>query len=176
MLADSGPVEGAPGAPVRTTAAPGRTGRGHGFHELVHHPAARQVRRHAARHTPEPAPQHVPGHEIEHRRASGAGAASAPVTAALKQAMTAEAVPDSWESGLNYLMMQESGGRVGVRNPASSARGLFQLTASNYHLNPHGVHSFGHAAEEAQGGIRYIKERYGTVDNAVAHWRYKHTY
>lgn len=105
-----------------------------------------------------------------------AATATAATSAALSQAMAAESVPQSWHRGLQFIMMQESGGRVGVRNHASSARGLFQLTAAHYPLNPHGAASFGNAVEEAQGGIRYIKERYGTVDNAVAHWRYRHTY
>ncbi len=91
--------------------------------------------------------------------------------AALTQAMTAEGVPQTWQSGLRFIMAQESGGRVDVKNPVHSARGLFQLTAANYHLNPNGAGSFGNAVEEAQGGIRYIQQRYGTADNAVAFWR-----
>jgi hypothetical protein len=91
--------------------------------------------------------------------------------AALTQAIKQEGVPDSWQSGLRFIMAQESGGRVDAKNPVHSARGLFQLTAAQYHLNPNGVHSFGNAVEEAQGGIRYIQQRYGTADNAVAFWR-----
>jgi SLT domain-containing protein len=68
-------------------------------------------------------------------------------------------------------MAQESAGQVDVRNPVHSARGLYQLTRANYHLNPNGERSFGNAVEEAQGGIRYIQQRYGTADNAVAFWR-----
>ena len=96
--------------------------------------------------------------------------------AALSQAMTLEGVPESWQQGLRFIMAQESGGRVDVKNPVHSARGLFQLTAANYHLNPNGVRSFGNAVEEAQGGIRYIQQRYGTADNAVAFWRQRHWY
>lgn len=91
--------------------------------------------------------------------------------AALQQAMKLEGVPDSWESSLRFIMAQESGGRIGVQNPVHSARGLFQLTAANYHLNPNGARSFGNAVEEAQGGIRYIQQRYGTAENAVAFWQ-----
>jgi SLT domain-containing protein len=67
-------------------------------------------------------------------------------------------------------MAQESSGQVNAHNPFHSARGLFQLTAANYHYNPHGAASFGNGVEEAQGGIRYIRARYGTIDNAVAFW------
>jgi SLT domain-containing protein len=73
-------------------------------------------------------------------------------------------------------MAQESAGTVDARNPVHSARGLFQLTAANYHLNPNGARSFGNAVEEAQGGIRYIEQRYGSADNAVAFWRQHHWY
>jgi transglycosylase-like protein with SLT domain len=90
---------------------------------------------------------------------------------ALQQAMAAEAVPQSWRPALQFIMAQESAGQVDARNPVHSARGLFQLTRANYHLNPNGARSFGNAVEEAQGGIRYIQQRYGTADNAVAFWR-----
>ena len=96
--------------------------------------------------------------------------------AALSHAMTLEGVPSSWQSGLRFIMAQESGGQVNAKNPVHSARGLFQLTAANYHLNPNGAGSFGNAVEEAQGGIRYIQQRYGTADNAVTFWRQHHWY
>jgi hypothetical protein len=57
--------------------------------------------------------------------------------------------------------------------PRALGAGLFQLTAAHYHLNANGVLSFGNAVEEAQGGIRYIRQRYGTADNAVA-FRQRH--
>jgi hypothetical protein len=96
--------------------------------------------------------------------------------AALTQAMALENVPASWQPSLHFIMTHESGGHIGVHNPVHSARGLFQLTAANYHLNPNGAASFGNGVEEAQGGIRYIKQRYGTADNAVAHWQQHHWY
>ncbi len=91
--------------------------------------------------------------------------------AALQQAMNLENVPQSWRPALQFIMVQESTGKVGASSPVHSARGLYQLTAANYHFNPNGVHSFGNAVEEAQGGIRYIQQRYGTADNAVAFWQ-----
>ncbi|HEY2615973.1 MAG TPA: transglycosylase SLT domain-containing protein [Acetobacteraceae bacterium] len=100
----------------------------------------------------------------------------AQANAALAQAMTLEGVPQSWLSGLQFIMAQESGGQVNVQNPVHSARGLFQLTAANYHLNPNGAGSFGNPVEEAEGGIRYIQQRYGSADNAVAFWRQHHWY
>jgi len=100
--------------------------------------------------------------------ASMLGAAA---TTALDQAMAREDVPRSWQPSLAFIVAQESGGRIDARNPVHSARGLFQLIAANYHLNPHGAASFGNGVEEAQGGIRYIRARYGTAENAVAFWR-----
>jgi hypothetical protein len=96
--------------------------------------------------------------------------------AALQQAMQLEGVPQSWQSSLRFIMAQESGGQVNAKNPWHSARGLYQLTAANYHLNPNGARSFGNAVEEAQGGIRYIQQRYGTAANAEAFWRQHHWY
>jgi hypothetical protein len=95
---------------------------------------------------------------------------------ALTQAMTLEGVPASWQPGLTYIMAHESGGKVDAKSPVHSARGLYQLTAANYHYNPNGAASFGNAVEEAQGGIRYIRARYGTADNAVAFWHQHHWY
>lgn len=96
--------------------------------------------------------------------------------AALTQAMTREGVPDTWRPGLEFIMHKESRGQIDARNPVHSARGMFQLTRVNYHLNPRGEASFGNGVEEAQGGIRYIRQRYGEVDKAVAHWHRKGWY
>jgi hypothetical protein len=85
-------------------------------------------------------------------------------------------IPAQSDAALSQAMAQESGGRVDVKNPVHSARGLFQLTAANYHLNPNGARSFGNAVEEAQGGIRYIQQRYGSADKAVEFWRQRHWY
>ena len=95
---------------------------------------------------------------------------------ALGKAMALEGVPASWQPGLTYIMAHESGGKVDAQSPVHSARGLYQLTAANYHYNPRGTASFGNAVEEAQGGIRYIRARYGTADNAVAFWNLHHWY
>ncbi|MGI3778129.1 MAG: hypothetical protein ACRYGC_12630 [Janthinobacterium lividum] len=95
---------------------------------------------------------------------------------ALAQAMRLEQVPASWHAGLQFIMAQESAGKVGVRNHVDTARSLFQLTRASYGLNPNGAGSFGNAVEEAQGGIRYIRQRYGTADNAADFWRQRRWY
>lgn len=104
-------------------------------------------------------------------RQASAATGTKDATTALAEAMRREGVPASWQSSLQYIMNKESSGRVGVKNPTHSARGLFQLTAANYGYNPNGAASFGNGVEEAQGGIRYIKSRYGTAANAAAFWQ-----
>lgn len=95
-----------------------------------------------------------------------------PVTSqqALKQAMTLERVPVNEYDDLLWIMAQESGGVADIRNPASSARGLYQLLRPQYSLNPRGEQSFGDAIEESQGGIHYIMGRYGTAKAAKLFW------
>jgi len=85
--------------------------------------------------------------------------------------MALEGAPSSWRGALEYIVERESGGQVGRRNHTHSARGLFQLTAANYHFNPNGIQSFGDAVEEAQGGIRYIRNRYGTCGRLLGSTR-----
>jgi hypothetical protein len=109
-----------------------------------------------------------------HHSGNGAGGtanAAATGKAALAEAMQREGVPASWQASLQFIMAEESGGRVDVKNPTHSARGLFQLTAANYHYMPRGAGSFGNGVEEAQGGIRYIVSRYGTAANAASFWQ-----
>ena len=93
------------------------------------------------------------------------------VANALQTAMSKEGVPSSWQQPLQFIIGQESNGKVDATNHSDTARGLFQLTRASYHLNPNGAHSFGNPVEEAQGGIRYIQQRYQTADNAMDFWQ-----
>lgn len=101
---------------------------------------------------------------------------SARVQMALREAIRQENVPQADFNDLLWIMAQESGGVVGVRNSASTARGLFQLLRAQYGLNPHGEQSFGNAVEECQGGIHYIYGRYHTASRAKAFWEQHHWY
>ncbi len=139
--------------PAATTARPAATPGHHTPHHGHHHGAAHRggsFHSLVSSHTPAPTPE---------------------VKQALQTAMAKENVPGSWEPGLTFIMAHESSGHVGVSNHTDSARGLFQLTRASYHLNPNGAASFGNAVEEAQGGIRYINQRYQTADNAVDFWQ-----
>ena len=94
-----------------------------------------------------------------------------PIQQALSQAMALERMPAAAFDDMLWILAQESEGNIGIRNgQGSSARGLFQLTAVNYHLLPHGADSFGNAVEECQGGIRYVVGRYHTAAQARAFW------
>jgi SLT domain-containing protein len=85
--------------------------------------------------------------------------------------MSVESVPLTQFNDLLWLMAQESGGAVNLRNPKSGARGLFQLLPSQYELNPDGVKSFGNAVEECRGAIRYILGRYHNAASARLAWK-----
>ena len=95
---------------------------------------------------------------------------------ALKQAIKAEGLDDAEFDDLLWIMAQESGGVVDIRNAHSTARGLFQLLKDGYSLNPKGEASFGNAVEECQGGIHYIVGRYHTAKAARAFWEKHHWY
>ena len=92
--------------------------------------------------------------------------------------MLKEGVPASDYDDLLWIMAQESMGVVGVRNESgSSARGLYQLVREQWDkYYPNGAVSIGNAVEECQGGIRYIKDHYGSVSAARDFWNRHHWY
>eukprot|EP01031_Cornospumella_fuschlensis_P051876 gene51876-63433_t len=71
-------------------------------------------------------------------------AAAVPQTVqqALREAMRIEKVSPVEFDDLLWILAQESGGVIGVRNKKSTARGLFQLLSAQYGLNPQGERSF----------------------------------
>ncbi|MGI4957390.1 MAG: transglycosylase SLT domain-containing protein [Janthinobacterium lividum] len=74
-------------------------------------------------------------------------------------------------------MAQESAGVPGARNGGSTASGLFQLLeAQREQFYPDGDSSVGKPIEEAEGGIRYILNRYGSVAAARRFWEIHHWY
>lgn len=100
----------------------------------------------------------------------------ATVQSALRDAMLIEGVSMTQYDDFLWIIAQESGGIVNTRNPASSARGLFQLLRAQYPLNPHGEESFGKAVEECQGGIHYVMGRYHSAKTAKTFWQAHHWY
>ncbi|MDQ2823044.1 MAG: hypothetical protein M3Y65_22135 [Pseudomonadota bacterium] len=98
------------------------------------------------------------------------------VQTALREAMRIESVPLTQYDDFLWIIAQESSGATDARNPASSARGLFQLLRAQYSLNPHGESSFGNAVEECQNGIHYVIGRYRSASAAKIFWREHHWY
>ena len=98
------------------------------------------------------------------------------VQVALREAMQLEGVPSTQFEDFLWIIAQESGGIVGVRNTRSTARGLFQLLRAQYPLNPNGESSFGDPVEECQGGIRYVIGRYHSATAAKRFWQQHHWY
>lgn len=90
--------------------------------------------------------------------------------------MQVEGIASTQFNDLLWIMAQESSGMVDAHNPASTARGLFQLLRAQYGLNPNGEKSFGNAIEECQGGIHYIMGRYHSAANARLFWQKHHWY
>jgi hypothetical protein len=95
---------------------------------------------------------------------------------ALREAMRVEGIAMAEYDDFLWLIAQESGGKVNVRNSSSSACGLFQLLRAQYPLNPNGEKSFGNAMEECQGGIRYVVGRYRSATAARDFWLQHHWY
>jgi hypothetical protein len=89
---------------------------------------------------------------------------------ALREAMAIEGVALTQYNDFRWLMAQESGGMVDLRNGKLSTRGMFQLLPLQFDLNPNGEKSFGNAVEECQGGIRYLLGRYHTAASARLVW------
>lgn len=89
---------------------------------------------------------------------------------ALRKAILIENVSIGEYDDFLWIMAQELGGVVNARNSVSTARGLFQLLAAQYPLNPNGIDSFGDAVEECQGGIHYVMGRYHSARIAKAFW------
>ena len=98
------------------------------------------------------------------------------VQSALREAMRIEHVPAADFHDLLWIMAQESAGVVNAQNGSSIARGLFQLLAAQYSLNPRGAASFGNAVEECRGGNKYIYGRYHSARAARTFWQQHHWY
>ena len=83
-------------------------------------------------------------------------------------------VPASWatDPALIQLVGHESGWKAGVKNPSSSAFGLFQFIKSTWksHL-PEVPYATPDPMWQAVGGYRYIKAAYRSPDRAWAFWQ-----
>lgn len=114
---------------------------------------------------PAPAPVEPPSH-----RPRGDN----PYLDAFARAARTAGVPTAWASDpeLIQLVQHESGFRPGVKNPHSTAFGLFQFLDSTWRSYlPEVPYGTVDPYWQAVGGFRYIQARYGTPERAWAFWR-----
>lgn len=75
-------------------------------------------------------------------------------------------IPRSDWAGINYIVSAESGWNPEARNPSSGTYGLGQMQGYNLHYyTKHGGQS--NPIAQLKGIMDYIRDRYGSVDNAV---------
>lgn len=117
------------------------------------------------------------------KKSSGLTTQSAPTSDIKTAAFTHAQENYGWNNqelaSLDTLINNESGWRPDAQNPTSTAFGLFQFL--DMHKQPGGYLPNGNNSsieEQIAGGLRYIRDRYGTPSNALAAWlsRYPHWY
>lgn len=104
-----------------------------------------------------------------------------PGTKAWFQSVAAKAtaragVPASWarSAALSTIVQRESGFRPTAQNPSSTAYGLFQFLNSTWKGT--GVAKTSDPVMQTVAGMRYIQQRYGSPDAAMAFWNRNHWY
>lgn len=103
-----------------------------------------------------------------------APAGNNPYLAEFTRAAQTAGVPEAWatNAALLQLVRHESGFRPGVKNPSSSAFGLFQFLDSTWRSYlPEVPYGSTDPYWQAVGGFRYIQQRYGTPERAWAFWQ-----
>jgi len=104
----------------------------------------------------------------------GAGAPSGNLKSWIVAGMNRAGVLGSnWMNGLGWIAQKESSGNpraVGAMTSTGTAKGLMQLKDMNMSGNPFDP------VNNIVNGIRYIKQRYGTIEGALAFWRKNNWY
>lgn len=95
--------------------------------------------------------------------------------AANRAAVQAAAAKRGWGSGaewnaLSQLVGHESGWRNTVKNPSSTAYGMFQFLDSSWSAVHPGAHRTSDSNLQAQYGMEYIAQRYGSPSKAWEKW------
>lgn len=101
---------------------------------------------------------------------TGAGSASAAANQAIARVL---ALPYGWAVGSQWaslvsLWNGESGWRSNAQNPTSTAYGIAQFLDTTW--AGVGATKTSSAAGQISAGLKYIKERYGSPNNAYAQW------
>jgi soluble lytic murein transglycosylase-like protein len=92
----------------------------------------------------------------------------------VSQAIKQTGVGDDWEPALKWIISKESSGNPNAQNPNSTAYGLMQFLDDTW--DNYGVTKTSDPVQQVIAGIEYIKQRYGTADNAKAFWQKHHWY
>jgi SLT domain-containing protein len=87
----------------------------------------------------------------------------------LSEAAQIAGVPASWVPGLMEIARRESSFNPRAKNPKSSAYGLFQFLDGTWKTYGQGLDR-NNPLHQAIAAIRYVKQRYGTPDKALAFW------
>lgn len=89
---------------------------------------------------------------------------------AVSSAISTVGVPSNWLEPLLELVARESSFNSNAKNPKSTAAGLFQfLNATRKDYGGSSV-DWSDPTQQSIAGIKYIKKRYGTPENALKHW------
>lgn len=79
-------------------------------------------------------------------------------------------MPSNWLNPLLELVARESSFNPNAKNPKSTAAGLFQFldgTRKNYGGSKV---DWSDPMQQALAGIKYVNDRYGTPEKALAFW------
>ena len=75
-----------------------------------------------------------------------------------------------------WIMQHESGGNTHAKNPHSSAFGAFQMTIANRRHYMHGNYGSTNLSDQYAAASGYVRDRYGSWDNAKRFWQSHHWY
>lgn len=95
---------------------------------------------------------------------------------AISDAVKLNGMPPSWVKPIMELVARESSLDPTAANPSSSAKGLFQFldgTRANYGGNKV---DWNDPYQQSVAGVKYIMDRYGTPEKALAFWDKNHYY
>jgi SLT domain-containing protein len=116
--------------------------------------------------------------DVIQRAIGNVGQMSGAVDDWLKAAISYTGVGMDWLPGLRWIVGHESGGNPRAKNPDSTASGLFQIIDSTWasSRDPKLPNDIFNPVINAIAGIRYIADRYGDPDSAIAFWRKNNYY
>jgi len=117
-----------------------------------------------------------PGGAAPTQAPQGGASGPANLQAAADRATSKAGVPASWAKSpaLWTLLKHESSLNPRAQNPSSTAYGLFQFLDSTWKTV--GATKTSDPEKQFEAGFKYIKQRYGTPENAWAFWQKHHWY